>query len=1206
MANPFRFTSPDRRLQFLKYARGVEERRAQRLLATTFPAPGDPSFETGRRLPGSPLEARLTNLSQRVGLPAFARALNPFFAAQGQADLLRNRVPGDPSFERGAFLPEPSLPPERQQDTGFTLGPYAGDSLSAPPRNAPFVQPPTGAGPVLGRLEALQTQFVDPMAAAATQVASSPIGQVLPGMESLRVSGQAAQEAGVKEFVPGVAPTSFAEIKAQGLVNPGKAAWGSEEEQQKAQGVLEETGIATAMAFRIALDPLNFLPIVGFTKADDFMRLIRLAGKAKGPKRATLLADITGVYEAEIAAARTAPRPAIGADVPAARTAAADIAGTAAADVTTPGLIPSTVLQPRTGAVTAARVPRVAEFDTPRLPGEELGDVSQAGKLPPDVETVIQGGGGPRTTLFEKLTVAGREAPTTFAETKRLVSDEFGRRAARAVELRDELLAQGVEPMEANLRATTELKDPMPFKAVTGIDLTTAEELYLFDQLRATAQFGEQAKVSWYLQKMQRSIVAGEKVKDFPPFVWGILERSLGRDFTAQMKVAVKQRVKVVNEVVEETAAAKMAIAPRGVTTGGPIPPSRGGTQPGLPRGAPGAPPEGVSRSFWEQEQFRAMLRMSETTPRPPIGERAAVGGGVRGTFREAEAFPAPGATLKEVTPERGAPLIDFIADSLGILKPIMSSMDLSWFRQTAKTIARHPFITKESLAKGTKAALSEDSAVEWMKVLKAEGVADEGFRVTMQTPEGVREIGLGRLLEDRFMAVPGTPGFGQSDILARPEWYSSRVAAMIPGVRQSGRAFAIGWNTQFSGISRYWLSKFMKMNRGVLDQKQVEAALNLAERLLGKGELGTSWFAKAFKALGFAPGYRASGPQAYLTLISPKTPANIRRMAAEELLTWAATGNAMLTALKYGTGATVVTTLGANQFGRIKFPGSDTYYNIWGTDNVLARAVLMAATQRRIDVKGNITQLGDGEKTPAGFLKAMRDVGWQYVKSGEDPVVGFMQELATGETYIGEKLDWDFESAWKVAKNRLPMILQDFMDLAETEGPLQTALGTATGIFGAAGVTSYTPTRETFRAMPKWRTDDEAVVEDVLNREVPGPLSLTANEERTLGRFLREDVQGWVEDMEDKHGSMPSEISMEQVIQMVGKEKGLDSRSIAGALFLHKAKGSPEKTVRRDYIRFALENRGALEDFYDTLYQTDYMQDAQQWAEQRGLVPVR
>ncbi|KKK66422.1 hypothetical protein LCGC14_2964260, partial [marine sediment metagenome] len=72
-----------------------------------------------------------------------------------------------------------------------------------------------------------------------------------------------------------------------------------------------------------------------------------------------------------------------------------------------------------------------------------------------------------------------------------------------------------------------------------------------------------------------------------------------------------------------------------------------------------------------------------------------------------------------------------------------------------------------------------------------------------------------------------------------------------------------------------------------------------------------------------------------------------------------------------------------------------------------------------------------------------------------------------------------------------------------------------------------------------------------------------------------------------------------------VGEEKGLSSRDIAGAIFLHKAK-SRTGALNKEWIKFALQHRGELEDYYPETYEADYMQAAQQRAQELGLVPAR
>ena len=1159
---------------------------------TEFKPPVSPTGRFGDRFvdvagPFTPRTARLRLLAT----PPTLRELTPAETAQFPA--LAQALNPPSTFERvgGRALEIAASGMEKAQELANKYPMFGG----------PFAQT---EGPGTSTVERFQTRFGDPLAATLR-------GSVLAG------------------------PLST-EVPSEKRPNVVKAWWGSEEEQQKAQVVLEEAGWATAMALRMVADPSLLIPGIGVTKVKTFTNAVRNVNRLSGPARVRAL---TALKESDtFRTVARAVQSEVGGVAPELATRRAALFQESRAleiraqNLTTERFGFGTSLEDGIrrdpeikGMVDRATQIRneIADLGTegggraPRQPVEPL--PSEGGAVPPgrppsppeppvpprEPPVKTPTGGSPRDEVLGILRAAGQQAPENWIENARLASQEFGERAAKSVQLRDQLIAQGVPEQEAILKSTAALRGEHPFKAVTGLDFTPRQEAWFWDQMMTNAQTAETINVADYMQQMQRHILAGGEAKDFPPFIWRIFRDTFGEDFTGQLKTVMAERVKAVKQVVAESAATRLRKAkpPQGVAYREPLPHEYGAEQLGL-RGKPAfggeVPP---ARTFAEEQQFRTQMGLLESTPRSPspgaVPESVAAEQAV--FYPE---FPAPGATAKQVTPEKKAHIVDYIADSVGILRPILASGDLSWFRQTGKTIGRHPLITKDSLLRGVKAAKSEKSAVEWMAALKAEGEAADGFRVTIQSPDGIREIGLGRLLEDRFMAVPGTPGFSETGIMARPEFYASRTAAALPGVRQSGRAFAVGWNTQFAGVSRDVLSRLMKMNKGVLPQAKVDAALNLVERLLGKGELGQSWFSQALKALGFAPGYRVSGPQAFATLLSPTTPMQVRRIAAEELLTWAMLGNTILTAAKYGTGATVVTAIGASQFGRIKFPGSDTYYNIWGTDNVLARTILQAAFRKRVDVRGNITRIGSGEG-PEGYISAAKDALIQYLKSGEDPVVGLITEMFSGETYIGEKLKWTPDSAWKMVRDRLPMISQDIMDVYQTEGPLQTILSLPGAITGTTGITSYEPTRETFRAIPKYQSGDAGIVSNVLGRQAPEPLKLTANEERDLGNFLRDDVKAWIEDMEGKFGPMPKNIPMEKVIQRVGQEKGLSDREIAGVIFLHKASNHPE-ALNPEWVKYFLQHRDQLKDFYPSVYDADYMQQYEQRAIEQGLIPAR
>lgn len=1108
-----------------------------------------------RGFPDPALKGTEAGANQQRQIEMFHRLI-----AEGvnQDEAAQRAFSGQATFTRGETVTEAGqLALTRGEDIiGITPPGTTGDVVGQPPA-------------ALTALETVVEQGTDPTAALGLQGLESPLGSALPGVAPLKAlqesgalsaAGRALGEADIgPRFSPtrvaletaGAAATIVEETLPRGrsfeetgrFVDPFKALVGNEQEIERAQSVLEEAGLTRSTAARVLFDVFNVVPVVGFTKIDDFARLLKTATSAPG--------------------------------------------------------------KAKPGAITALKESAIIR---------DIIRQSERGASPLS--------GSASDSVLSKLREAGKLAPDNWVENARLSGQEFGERAGRATSLRDKLIEQGVPEQEAILKSTAELRGEMPFRGVTGLDFSPQEEAWFWDQILGKVQYAEGVNVADAMQQMMRKITAGESPKDFPPFIWRIFGRAFGEDFTDQLRVVMTERVKAVRVVAEESAAERLAKAPtpKGVTDRTPLPPEFGAEQ--LPiRRVAGAPEPGPARTPAEAQQFRAEIELEGATKPAGVtpGEVAGEEGAKQAILREApeatpplrggevEAFPAPGVALEGVQVRQRDTMLDFLSNTVGILKPLLSSADISWFRQIGKSIFRTPGAALTSLRKGVRSLFSQKAAVEWMDALRAEGSTTTGYRQVITTDEGTREIALGTLLEDRYLAVPGTPGFSETAISARPEFFIPVAAQTLPVIRQSGRAFAVGWNTNYQGMMRYWLDKLTKMNRGAMTTKQVDAALSLGQRITGVGKLGNdnAWFVRAMKVLGFAPGYRVSGPEALVTLLSPRTDPLIRRMAAENLLSWAAMGGGLMTAAKYGVGATVVTTLGASQFGRIKFPGTDTFYNIWGTDGVLARSAVQAITQQRVDVKGNISIVGGGEGGPKGYASSFVDAALSYLQSGEAPVIGLFEELRTGETFIGKKLRWNKESVWEVLKNRLPIVTQDFMDILQTDGPLQALFSAPSVVTGTTGVTSYTPTREEFRTITKYNSADKDVVEDILGRDVPQVLDLTPNEERTLLRFLRRDVREWIEDLEDKHGPIPSRISMDQIILKVAGEQGLSRRDTIGALFLQKAKSNTD-ALNQEWIKFALRNRDRLEDFYPSTYEADYMQAAQQRAEELGLVPVR
>ncbi len=757
----------------------------------------------------------------------------------------------------------------------------------------------------------------------------------------------------------------------------------------------------------------------------------------------------------------------------------------------------------------------------------------------------------PKDEALASLQRVLTKQPDDWAKTMELRSEEAGRRAEAATVLEERLRAEGLTPSEAIMRSRSELRGTMPVTQAAGFDFSPQAEAWLWDQAILHLQRYERDNFAQLFADM-----ADDPGRVVRPFEKKLLEKAAGPEFADMMEQAARARTTGLRQVEE----ARRLAAPSG----------------------PGA-------------QARRVL--------PPLSNK-----GMQGTLADiaapaTESFPSP--MLSKVPKLNKSPhWFEWIADSLGINRAILSSIDASWSRQVGPSIPTHRTAWLDAMGTIKKAATSAKMSEEHMAGLLGEGVQGKpGFVVRVKTAEGLREIGLGDVAKNHYVAVPGIPGFEESILARRPEFFVSKWASKRWGLRQSGRVYGIGWNTDFQGVLRDNLKYAMAKNGGMVTEKQLRAITNYTERLLGRGNLGEhpNVISDFLRATGFAPGYRLSGPQRMLHLFSSDP--TVRRMAARDLVAYATSGMAIMEAAKTFAGATVVTTLGSSQFGRVKFPGSDTYYNLFGTDNVLLRAVLQAAMKRRVDTKGNVIPIGNQKKDLTGYTTAFLDAFENYAKSGIDPTLGLAAELRTGSTYIGEPLKWDLPTLKTMIEERLPMSIQDIQDIFNTDGPFQTILSFPGVITGQTGVTSYTPTAEEFKAIPEYNTASPEVMQAAFGQNVP-PLNLTANEQRELATFLGRDgpVQTYID---AQAGPKPENITREDIIKYVAKQEGLDNRKIAGLLFMHKAITHPEWT-NPAWVQFGMEHEDELANRFSGLFNTQRWKTFRQRAQEAGLVPAR
>jgi len=901
-------------------------------------------------------------------------------------------------FRQGEQRQQPPARPFAQQFPDPYAIPASRIPVGAPATEIPQVEPP-GMGPVLDPLERFTNRFMDPIAATALQTAQSPLGQALPGMPELRMVRPEAERLGLEQYVPSVERKSFRQLKEEGgFVNPIAAALGSEEEQRRAQGVLEESGFATALAFRIVTDPFNFVPVVGFTKVDDLLRALRAITPLKGSARTRAVTSFKATFSptefaADIPAARTAGAPkAIG----------ADIAGPAAADVQTTGLIPSTVMLPTGKAAVAARVPlrTTGEFATPRLPGEGVGDVSQAGRLPPDVEHIVQGGTFTPPAVPPDVLAGG-------------AIDRLSR------------IIEAVKPLrhEAELAKSRALR--LKVGALRGIQAEGAGELGFF---------------------RGRAALRGPNLPDLPSalepgaVVWAKDKGNLGRI------VRLGDNTATVSFYNRQTGARATRELERELLT-----PLGGGevrwqfTQSEVDAMIDHAlkNPAAKARPL-EAENARSALVKTLNGELPTTGEIALLEKYYGKDFAKAVSGSRP----------LGEKAWEAFVDAVNLPRTLMASYDVSFpLRQGIMVGPRHPKEFLGDLPDMFKGGFSERYAKLVDEALDADATV---FNVLVKGQE--RPMALSELAADSGLYRAPIEGYGP--LAAREEFFLSNLAKKIPlvgqGVRFSERAFITYGNKLRQDIFRNVLHSWSSGGKPITPE-DAKALANLLNRMTGRGTLGPAdQIAPLLSAGFFAPRFAVSRPQAVAQLFNWRTVAGRRaaRMAAQEIASFVGLGTSILALAKL-SGLDVEMDPLAADWGKIRI--GNTRIDFWGGNIQVARLVAQLSQGKRTTSAG--TTIPSSRVNSA--LRVLRFKESPPASAFTDWALG---ETAIGEKFPPTGLIGEGSITAQVARRTMPMAVQDLVEAILGEGMTGGFLGALA--FGGVGVQTYETLPDAFEAV--------------------------------------------------------------------------------------------------------------------------------------------
>jgi hypothetical protein len=273
----------------------------------------------------------------------------------------------------------------------------------------------------------------------------------------------------------------------------------------------------------------------------------------------------------------------------------------------------------------------------------------------------------------------------------------------------------------------------------------------------------------------------------------------------------------------------------------------------------------------------------------------------------------------------------------------------------------------------------------------------------------------------------------------AREEAFRGRLIERVPLlgsiIRASERAYITFLNVLRVSVATYYCRQWEGTGKTANDYDKLCDFINHAT---GRGDLGSfsqagSWLSAIF----FSPRFIMSRVQVPLDLINT-TPA-VRKVIARNLVSFVGVGMLALFLARLA-GAETEDDPRSADFGKIKI--GNTRIDFWGGYLPYVRVITQIITEERKSTKtGEIYKIDP------------IDVGVNFFRSKLAPVPGFLWDLKSGQTFIGEELN--AENAEKIIFEKLtPMFIQDLIEAVKDIGIAGIGYGILSGL--GVGIQTY------------------------------------------------------------------------------------------------------------------------------------------------------
>jgi hypothetical protein len=284
-----------------------------------------------------------------------------------------------------------------------------------------------------------------------------------------------------------------------------------------------------------------------------------------------------------------------------------------------------------------------------------------------------------------------------------------------------------------------------------------------------------------------------------------------------------------------------------------------------------------------------------------------------------------------------------------------------------------------------------------------------------------------------------------------RSDYYQSRLAEKIPGVKMSARAF----NAMANKLRMDVFASLMDSGKIVLDAEGAASAEQLhyakqAAKFIGDASGQGSFGKKMDQAMPvaswffFSPRLIASRVNLLTKFFNPvtyiNTPWQIKKEYLKSLFAIAAMGSVMTGLMQFFGAEELETDARSADFMKSKF--GDTRVDPWGgIQQYIVLAQRLQSGESISTTTGHRFTLGKKYGSPTGL-----DIAGRFAENKLSPVASFVTTMLRGKDYAGQPISVKSE----VAKRLFPIISQDFLELAKSDPnllPLTALAGLGMGV---------------------------------------------------------------------------------------------------------------------------------------------------------------